>query len=105
TRAAGAAHLCQPAESLGRHRVALVHRYGVRRHLPAPPPGGQGEGAPALTHNDKQDRTVLLSSSQRCRHRSVVMMVVVMVVTEMVVVVMMMVSHHSADDPAHAMVV
>ena len=55
-RAAGAAHLQQPADAVGRDRMDLVDRYRVRRHLPASASRGEGEG-PRRIEQRQQKRT------------------------------------------------
>src|SRR5579859_212720 len=91
TRAAGPPHLCQPAKSRQGHGVAVIDRYGVRRHLPASPPRGKRESAAGLiaiepTRDEAGARSfpdrapdVILTPSRGSVPTIVAVMVVVMV--------------------------
>src|SRR6202043_2846011 len=47
-RTSGPAHLCQPADAVGRDRMDLVDRHRVRRDLSTPASRGQGKSPPEL---------------------------------------------------------
>src|SRR6202521_5537058 len=94
-RASGAAHLCQPADAVGRDRVDLVDGHRVRRDLPASSSRGEGKSPQRLS--TQKNRTLRSCLFVITRGTTSIVAAVEAVMMVMVMVVITTISGHHDD--------